>query len=75
MSTRMWVDFLEINHHPSVACAILRPCAGFGLWLLAKAQGAWMSLLNITASISPTLHKSRDQLDTNGTFGVMEMAA
>ena len=34
-----------------------------------------MSLLNITASILPTLHKSRDQLDTNGTFGVMEMAA
>jgi len=75
MSTRMWVDFLEINHHPSAACAILRPCAGFGLWLPAKAQDAWMSLLNITASILTTLHKSRDEMDTNGTSGVMEMAA
>lgn len=75
MSTRVWVDFLEINHHPSAACAILRPCAGFGLWSLAWAQNACMSLANITANIPSTLHKSRDRLDTNGTFGVMEMAA
>jgi hypothetical protein len=71
----MWVDFLEINDHPSAACAILRPCAGFGLWLLARAQDAWLSLMNIIANISPMLHKSRDRLDTNGTSGVMEMAA
>jgi hypothetical protein len=61
----MWVDFLEINHHPSAACATLRPCAGFELWLLARVQDAWMSLVNIIANIPPTLHKSR----------VMEMAA
>jgi len=63
MSRQEWVAFLEINDHPSAACATLRPCARFGLRVLLEVHDTWTNLVNTMASMSFTLRKSRDRSD------------